>query len=75
MVIFFTRTTFTHPYMSTYPRSERNITMFVALQIIAIVSIFIVAALNIEAHFEKKDKAKDKEYAKYVIESLYIANK
>ena len=49
--------------------------MFVALQIIAIVSIFIVAALNIEAHFEKKDKAKDKEYAKYVIESLYIANK
>ena len=49
--------------------------MFAALQIIAIVSIFLIAAFNIEAHFEKKSKAKDKEYAKHVIESLYIANK
>ena len=49
--------------------------MFAALQIIAIVSIFLIAALNIEAHFEKKSKEKDKEYAKHVIESLYIANK
>ena len=49
--------------------------MFAALQIIAIVAIFLIVALNIEAHFEKKSKAKDKEYAKHVIESLYIANK
>ena len=49
--------------------------MFAALQIIAIVSIFLIVAFNIEAHLEKKSKAKDKEYAKHVIESLYIANK